>query len=325
MAVTTNDTEFLWVEKYRPQGVQECILPPRIKDLAQKLVDAGEVNNMLFHGSGGVGKTTLAKAIAHDLGCDVLVLNCSNENGIDTIRTKLTQFASSVSLNGKPKIAILDEADGLSASTSGNGTSAQSALRNFIEAYSKNCRFIFTCNFKDKLIAPLHSRLVPLDFTLSKEEKAKVVVQFFKRVCEILDIEQVTYEKQVIAKIIERHFPDFRRVLGELQRYSMQTGGTIDGNILAQVKDVDVDTLFDSLKTKDFKKMRQWVAANLDNDTALIIRRIFDSLNDYCVPQSVPNMILLLADYSYKAAFVADQEINLTACLTEMMAGGEWK
>lgn len=318
MAVTVNDKEFLWAERYRPQTIDECILPDRIKELAKSLIEDSEVTNMLFSGTGGTGKTTLAKAIAHDTGCDVLVINCSNENGIDTIRTKLTQFASSVSLNGKHKIAVLDESDGLT-------TDAMKSLRGFIETYSRNCRFIFTCNFKNKLIAPLHSRLSPIDFTLTKDEKGKVVVQFFKRVCEILTLENITFEKPVVAKIIEKNFPDFRLILGELQRYSMQTGGSIDSGVLAAVHDISMGDLMTAFKTKDFSKMRAWVVANTDNDPQIIMRRVFDSLPDCCEQRSVPNMILILADYMYKAAFVADKEINLTACFIEMMGNGEWK
>lgn len=317
MTITVNDTQFLWVEKYRPSTVNECILPDRIKSLAAKQVDSGEITNMLFFGTGGTGKTTLAKAIAADLDCDVLVINCSNENGIDTIRTKLTQFATSVSLNGKPKIAVLDEADGITPA-------AQSSLRNFIEAYSKNCRFIFTCNFKNKLIAPLHSRLVPIDFTLSKEEKSKVVIQFFKRVCEILTLEGVEYEKSVVAKIIERHFPDFRRTLGELQRYAMERGGSIDAGLLSSVKNIEMSDLVDALKTKNFNKMRTWVANNVDNDPNAILRRLFDMLDDHCVATCIPNMILIIAEYQRNAAFVSDHEINLVACLIEVMSNCEW-
>ena len=318
MAVTANENQFLFVEKYRPNTLSECILPPRIKSLAEQLVESGEATNLLFFGSAGVGKTATAIAIANDLGCDFIVIDCSSENGIDTIRTKLTQFATSVSLNGKPKIAILDESDGLTPT-------AQQSLRHFIERYSKNCRFIFTCNFKNKLIAPLNSsRLTPIDFTLTKDEKQKVIIQFFKRVCEILTLEGIEYEKPIVAKVIEKHFPDFRRILGEFQRYSIQSGGSVDQDMLAIAKDVDLADLFESLKNKDFKKMRGWVVSNVDNDPQIIFRRIFDSLNDVCAPHCVPNMILLLADYSYKSAFVSDQEINLVACLTEMMASGEW-
>lgn len=317
--VSQNNTEFLWVEKYRPNTINECVLPDRIKKLASTFIEKGEISNMMFYGSGGVGKTTLAKAISNELSCDNIVINASIENGIDVLRTKITQFATSVSLDGKPKICILDESDGL------NPNSVQPALRAFIEQFSRNCRFIFTCNFKEKLIAPLHSRLVPIDFTLTKEEKSKVIIQFFKRVCEILTLENVQYEKQIVAKVIEKHFPDFRRVLGELQKYSTETGGVIDNGLLSLTKDVEISDLIASFKQKDFKKMRSWVVANLDNDIQAIIRRLFDNLNETCQPHCIPNMILILADYSYKSAFVADQELNLVACFTEMMASGEWK
>lgn len=318
MSVTTNDDEFLWVEKFRPNNVDECILPPRIKDLAKNIVESNEATNLIFHGTGGVGKTALAVAIAKEIGCDYLVINCSNENGIDTIRNKLTQFASTVSFNGKPKIAILDEADGLTPD-------AQRSLRNFIEEYSKNCRFIFTCNFKNKLIAPLHSRLPTVDFTLTKDEKQKIVVQFFKRTCEVLNIEGVTYDKATIANIVEKNFPDFRSILGTLQQYNIQSGGVINSDVLSLDKTVEISELISSLKDKDFKKMRSWVVTNISNDATIIYRRLYDVLNDVCVPQSIPNMILIIADYSYKSAFVVDQEINLVACLTEIMANGEWK
>lgn len=316
--VIANEKEFLFVEKYRPLDVDSCILPDRIKNLAKNLVNQGEINNMMFYGTGGTGKTTLARALANDIGSDILVINCSNENGIDTIRTKLTQFASSVSLAGKPKIAVLDESDGLTFD-------AQRSLRNFIEQYSKNCRFIFTCNFKDKLIHPLHSRLVPIDFSLTKEERARVVVQFFKRVCEILTLEGYTFEKPVIAKIIEKNFPDFRRTLGEIQKFGIQNDKVIDTSTLKVYGEIELSDLFDALKSKDFKKMRAWVASNIDNDVSVIYRKMFDSLNTRCQQNCIPNMILLLADYSYKSALVQDQEINLVACLIEMMASGGWE
>lgn len=318
MNLTTDTTEFLWTERYRPTTVAECILPDRIKNLALNIVEKDEATNMIFCGTGGTGKTTLAVAIAKDIGCDYMVINCSNENGIDTIRTKLTMFASSVSLEGKPKIAILDEADGLTAD-------AQKSLRNFIEEFSKNCRFIFTCNFKNKLIAPLHSRLPSIDFTLSKEEKQKVVVQFFKRACNILTQENVEYDKAIIAKTVERFFPDFRSILGTLQMYAIRNNNSIDASILNTDKSVEIAELFDALKEKDFKKMRAWVALNATNDVTFIYRKLYDSLNEKCVPQCIPGLILLIADYSYKSAFVADQEINLVACLTEIMMNGEWK
>lgn len=318
MTVTVDKDQFLYVEKYRPNNIDECILPERIKSLAKNQIQNGEISNMLFHGTGGVGKTALAKSIANEIGSDMLYINSSTENGIDTIRTKLTQFASTVSLNGMTKIVIMDESDGLTPD-------AQKSLRAFTEQFSKNCRFIFTCNFKNKLIAPLHSRLVPIDFTLTKEEKAKSIVQFFKRTCEILTLEGVQFEKQVVAKIIEKHFPDFRRTLGELQNFAMQNEGVIDSSILASQKDVEISDLIASLKDKDFKKMRSWVVANQNTEPQAIYRRLYDSLNDSCEPNAIPNMILLLSDYMYKSAFVVDQEVNMVACLTEMMASGGWK
>ena len=318
MTISVVEKEFLWVEKYRPMTIDECILPERIKSTAKKLIEQGEINNMIFHGSGGVGKTTLAKAICKELECDYIVINGSVDNGIDTLRTKISQFATTVSLNGKPKVVVIDESDGLTHNL-------QSACRNFFESYSKNCRFIFTCNFKEKIIAPLHSRLVPIDFTLNKDEKQKIILQFFSRAQEILNLEGVEYTKPVLAKVINKHFPDFRRVLGELQRYSAQTDGNLNDDILNASRDVNIEEVFGFLRNKEFKKMRGWVAnAVADSDTHAIFRKMYDHIGTYCVPSSIPNMILLIADYSYKAAFVADQEINMVACMTEMMASGEW-
>ena len=320
MSVTANEKEFLWEERYRPQTVDECILPARIINLVKENIKENQISNYLFGGHHGTGKTTLALAIANDIGCDVMVINASDESGIDTIRTKLTQFASSVSLDGKPKIAVLDEADGLTPA-------AQWSLRGFIEKYSKNCRFIFTCNFKNKIIPALsQSRLSPIDFEMTKEEAQQVKIQFFKRACEILRMEDVEFEKPIVAKMVEKHFPDFRRVLKEFQTYSKQTGGTIDKGILTSVRNVELNELIDYLKSKNFTKMRKWVAENATvNDCQVIYRRLYDSLDDVCEQQCIPNMILLIADYSYKSCFAVDQEINLVACLTEMMANGEWK
>ena len=320
MSRKNQHNEFLWVEKYRPRKIDDCALPARIKNHAKALVAKGQITNMIFFGSHGVGKTTLAEAICEELGCTYLTLNSSKDNGIDTLRTTVTQFASTAALNGKPKVVIFDEADGL------NPQSVQPALRNFIEQYSMNCRFILTCNYKDRLIPPLtESRLQQVDFSLQGEEKKEPVGQFFKRVQTILTAEGVTFDKKVVAEVITAHFPDYRRIINELQNYAIRNNNVIDIGILAR-SEVDVGDLFGALKAKEFKKMRS-IAANLVStyEVNAIYRKLFDSLPTQCEPRSQPAMILLVADYSYKAAFVADQEINLVACLIEMMASGEWQ
>lgn len=313
--MNNNPEQFLWVEKYRPRKVSECILPQHLLNTFQEFVDKGNIPNMLLTGSAGTGKTTIARAVCEELGCDYIIINGSEESGIDVLRTKIKDFASTVSLAGMTKVVILDEADYL------NPNSTQPALRGFIEEFSSNCRFIFTCNYKNRIIAPLHSRTTVIEFKITKDEKQAVAAKFFKRVVQILDNENITYNKKVIVEIVNKYFPDYRRTLNELQRYS--SSGTIDEGILSNISDINIKELITSLKEKDFKKMRTWVVNNLDNDPSMIFRKLYDNLTTEVV--QVPQLILLLADYQYKAAFVADPEINLVACLTEIMAACEFK
>lgn len=308
--------EFLWVEKYRPKTVSETILPKRLKDIFLQIVKDGEVPNMMFSGSAGTGKTTVAKAICNELGLDYIVINASEDGNIDTLRGKIKQFASSVSLSGGVKVVILDEADYL------NPQSTQPALRGFIEEYSRNCRFILTCNFKNRIIEPLHSRCGVYDFTLAKQEKAEMAMQFFKRFTQILDNEGVTYNKESIINLVMKYSPDWRRVLNEGQRLSKGEHGIHDsdsGTI------TNFEVLTQALKGKDFKSMRSWVAQNIDLDTVAIFRGLYDNMNDFVEPQSIPQLVIILADYQYKDAFVADHELNTVACLTEIMAQVQFK
>ena len=309
------EDQFLWVEKYRPRKLDECILPADQKKVFQDMVEKDEIQNMLLCGSAGVGKTTIARALCEELGTDYIIINGSEESGIDVLRTKIKQFASTVSFSGKTKVVILDEADYL------NPNSTQPALRAFIEEFSANCRFIFTCNFKNRIIPPLHSRCAVIEFKIGKEERPKIAARFFKRVNEILANEKVEADPKVVAKVLEKHFPDYRRVLNELQRYA--SSGKIDEGILVNMGEVNMQDLISALKDKDWKKMRTWVVNNLDNDPQTLFRKIYDTLLDSVV--QVPQLVLLLADYQYKAAFCADQEINLVACLTELMASVEFK
>jgi DNA polymerase III delta prime subunit len=305
-----NNEEFLWVEKYRPRTVDSCVLSQDIKSYFKTIVKKGEVQNMLLSGTAGSGKTTIARALCEELKSDYIIINGSEESGIDVLRTKIKQFASTVSFTGNTKVVILDEADYL------NPNSTQPALRGFIEEYSNNCRFIFTCNFKNRIIQPLHSRCSVVDFKIPKQEKPKIAAKFFSYVLNILSTESVPCNEKVVARVIEKHFPDFRRVLNELQRYSQS--GKIDEGILTSIADVNTTELVDSIKDKDWKRMRTWVVNNLDNDPQTLFRSIFDTL----VPltNQVPQLVLTIADYQYKSAFVSDQEINLVACLTEIMA-----
>jgi DNA polymerase III delta prime subunit len=311
--------QMLWVEKYRPHKIEDCILPESLKSTFQEYVNRKEIPNLLLAGSAGVGKTTVAKALCEEVGCDYLVINGSDESGIETFRGKIKSYASSLSLTGGRKVIIIDEADYLQAA------STQPALRSAMEEYSINCSFIFTCNFKNRIIAPLHSRCSVYDFKIRSDQKAKMATQFMKRIEWILNQEGVTYKKDVVAAIILKHFPDNRRVLNELQRYSANSDNNIDAGILATVSDINLSNLVTALKNKDFGIARKWVANNLDNDTATTLRKIYDTMYDFLKPDSIPAAVLVLAKYQYQAAFVADQEVNLVACMTELMVDCDFK
>jgi DNA polymerase III delta prime subunit len=314
----TKQNEFLWVEKYRPQTIEDCILPTSLKKTFQQIVDSGEMHNMLLTGSAGLGKTTVARALCNELDLDYLLINASEEGNIDTLRSKIKQFASTVSLNGgNYKVVILDEADYL------NAQSTQPALRGFIEEFSSNCRFILTCNFKNRIIEPLHSRCSVIEFNTTKKQLSELCAEFMKRLQFILTSEEVDYSNKVLAELIMRYAPDWRRVINECQRYS--SSGEITSDILIGLSDQNIAALVGFLKTKDFKNMRAWVTNNTDIDSSVIFRRIYDTLYDFASPHSIPAIILVLADYQYKAAFVADKELNTVACLTEIMASSEWK
>ena len=303
--------DFLWVEKYRPQTIEDTILPKQLKTTLQAIVDTGELPNMLFSGTAGLGKTTVAKAMCKQLDLDYIVVNGSEEGNIDTLRGKIKQFASSVSLQGGYKVVILEEADYL------NPQSTQPALRGFIEEFSNNCRFILTCNFKNRIIEPLHSRCGVYEFNTSKKDMAELAAQFFKRFTDILDQESVPYENKVIADLIMKHAPDWRRVLNEGQRRSIggfDTGGADIGSV-----DSSIAELVQHLKGKQFKKMRAWVVNHMDVDTVAIFRGLYDNMFQYVADNSVPQLVLILADYQYKDAFVADHELNTVACMTEIM------
>jgi DNA polymerase III delta prime subunit len=303
--------EFLWCEKYRPKTVEDTILDPKLKTTFQKIVETGEIPNMLFTGTAGLGKTTVAKAICNELGLDYIVVNGSEEGNIDTLRGKIKQFASSVSLSGGYKVVILDEADYL------NPQSTQPALRGFIEEFSTNCRFILTCNFKNRIIEPLHSRCGVYEFNTSKKQMAQLCSQFMKRLQSILEKEKVEYNNDVLGGLIMKYAPDWRRILNEAQRGSI--GGTINSNVLV-TDNSQYSDLYKHVKEKDFKKMRQWVVNNMDVEPASVFRGIYDSMEEYVDPASIPQLVLILADYQHKNAFVADHELNLVACLTECMA-----
>ena len=305
----------LWTEKYRPQTVDDCILPDRLKQPFQEYVNQKQIPNLLLAGGAGVGKTTIAKAMCNEIGCDFMVINGSDESGIDTFRTKIKNYASSMSLTGGRKVIIIDEADYL------NPNSTQPALRNAIEEFASNCSFIFTCNYKNRIIEPLHSRCAVIDFGLKNGEKAKMASAFFKRVQSIMQSEKIDADEKVLAELIKKHFPDFRRVLNELQRYSQF--GKIDTGILVQIADISIDELSKHIVAKDFGAIRKWVASHeIDNTT--LFRKLYDTLSDTLKPSSVPQAVVILADYQYKAAFVADQEINTVACLTEIMVNCEF-
>ena len=312
-------SDFVWVEKYRPKTIDECILPDSIKKTFQDFLIAGEIPHMLLSGPPGIGKTTVAKALCNQLGVDYYVINGSDEGRfLGTVRNNAKNFASTVSLTGesKHKVIIIDEAD--------NTTSdVQLLLRASIEEFSRNCRFIFTCNYKNKIIAPLHSRFTTIDFVVNKKDKPSIAAQFFTRINQILDKENIESDKRVLAELINKHFPDWRRVLNECQRYSVS--GKIDSGILAHFSDVKVNDLIKNLKEKNFSEVRKWCVNNLDNDPAVLLRRLYDSLYESLVPASIPAAVLVIAKYQYQIAFVADQEINLLACLTEIMVECEFK
>lgn len=311
MTLNKKADEVLWVEAYRPSTIEETILPQKTKDVFKKFVSDDSMPNLLLTGGPGMGKTTVAKAMLNELGCDYIVKNGSLNVNIDTLRYEISTFASSVSFTGGRKYVILDEADYLNAAT------VQPALRNFIEEYSKNCGFIFTCNFKNRIIEPLRSRLSEVDFSIEKDDRPKMAAHFFKRVLSILEKENVDHDKAVVAKVIEKHFPDFRRVLTELQTYA--ASGRIDEGIFTNLKQETIDQLFVMLKEKNFTGMRKWCADNSDQDTNEMFRHIYDVATDKVELKSLPGFIVTLADYMYKAHFVADAEINMIAFLTEVM------
>jgi len=317
MSIDAKANEVLWVEKYRPQKIDDTILPSKTKAMFKKFVTDDSVPNLLLSGGPGVGKTTIAKAMLEEMGCDYIVKNGSLNVNIDTLRYDISTYASAVSLSGGRKYVIFDEADYL------NAANVQPALRNFIEEYSSNCGFIFTCNFKNRIIQPLRSRLSEVDFSIETSDRPKLAMQFMKRVETILGMENVDYDKAVIAKVIQKHFPDFRRVLTELQSYA--ASGRIDEGIFVNLKQESLDEVFRLLKTKDFTNMRKWVANNSDQDMNEMFRRIYDMAADKVEMRSLPGFVITMADYMYKANFVADLEVNMVAFLTEVMIEAEYK
>jgi DNA polymerase III delta prime subunit len=311
--------QFLWTEKYRPHTIEECILPAHLKKHFREVVKQGDFQNMLFAGAKGIGKTSVALALADELGMDWIIINGSKDGNIDTLRTKIDQFATTVSLVGKRKMVVLDEADYL------NPVSTQPALRNFMEACAANCGFIMTANYRNKILPELHSRNAVVEFKIPKEERPILAGNMQSRIIEILKLEGVKYDEQVLVELITKFFPDFRRTINELQRYAVASGGNIDTGILARMGEVKIAELVKNLKGKDFGKVRKWVVESLDNDAAGLYRAIYDGLYDYLKPASIPEAVLILADYQYKSAFVMDQEINLVACLTQLMVDCEYK
>jgi DNA polymerase III delta prime subunit len=311
------DDQFLWVEKYRPQKIDDCVLPDSLKDTFKQYIAQGELPHFLLSGTAGVGKTTVAKALCNEIGAEYIMINGSEESGIDTLRTKIKGFASTVSLTDSPKIVIIDEADYLQAN------STQPALRSFIEEFSANCRFIFTCNFKNRILEAIHSRCACIDFKIDNKDKQILLGTFFKRASQILKQENVDFDQKVVAELITKHFPDYRRVLNELQRYSVS--GKIDSGILVNMSQESFKDLIKMMKEKDFTNARKWVGKNSDSDTVALFRELYDTSVTYMAPESIPQLVLILADYQYKAAFVADHELNIMAALTEVMANVKFK
>lgn len=307
----SNSTDFLWVEKYRPKTISNCILPTTLKSTFQEMVNSGQCQNLLLSGGPGCGKTTVAKALCNELKSDFIVINCSEDGNIDTLRTKIRNFASTISFGGETKVVILDEFD------YSNPQSFQPALRGFIEEFAANCRFILTCNYKSRIIDPIHSRCTCIDFKFTGDDKMLMCAGFMERTKIILKQEGVEYDEKVLAKLIMKYSPDFRRLLNELQRYSVN--GKIDTGILSESGDIVIKELLKAMKGKDFNAVRKWVVSNINNDPVHIFRKIYDGLYESFDPSSIPQAILVLADYQYKSAFVADQEINLTACLVQLM------
>lgn len=308
--------DFLWTEVYRPRKIEDCILPESLKSTFSEFVKQGSIPNLLLTGSQGTGKTTVARAMCEELGLDYIEINGSMNGGIDTLRTEIKNFASTISFTGTRKMVILDEADYL------NAQSTQPALRNFMEEFSKNCGFILTCNFKNRIIEPLHSRCSVIEFKIPSSQKPKLAAQFHKRACGILEQEEIEFDKAVVAEVVTKHFPDWRRVLNELQRYSVT--GKIDSGILANLGEENFKGLVDLLKNKRFNDMRKWVSENLDTEPTAFFRKFYDMASTYMKPNSIPQLVLLLGRYQYQSAFVADQEINTVAFLTEVMVEAEW-
>lgn len=311
--------EFVWVEKYRPTKIDDCILPDSMKETFKAFISSGNVPNLLLSGPPGTGKTTVAKAMLEEMESDYIVINGSMSGNIDTLRNEITEFASTVSFTQGRKYVIIDEADYL------NANSTQPALRNFMEQYSNNCGFIFTCNFPNRIIAPLHGRMAAIEFKYPKSDAPKLAATFFKRICYILDAENIKYDKKVIAQFINKFYPDFRRTINELQRYSINSSNTIDSGILLSVSDENFKLLMDLLKNRKWNEMRAWVAENYDSEPAALMRKIYDDASEYMQSGCIPEIVVITAKYSYQNAFVTDGEINLVAMLTEIMMAAQWK